>query len=84
MIIHQNARTAQSRPLVYSCYQDGTRFQESAINKTKKYVLQFQIYEDGMGITNPFSANSSIHSSSMFYFSLLNNPMKYIYIFFLL
>jgi hypothetical protein len=77
MIINQNARPAQSRPLLYSCYQDGTRFKESQINKTKKYVLQFQIYEDGMSITNPFSANSSIHSSSMFYFSLLNVPVKY-------
>lgn len=32
------------------------------------------MYQDGVGITNPFSANSSIQSSSVFSFSLLNLP----------
>lgn len=61
----------------YSCYQDGSRFKNSPINQDigKKYVLQFQVYQDGMGITNPFSANSSMHACGMFYFSLLNIPM---------
>ena len=77
LILNDNIIAAN--PGEYNCYQDGSRFKESAINRDekKKYVLQFQLYEDGMSITNPFSANSSIHSSGMFYFRLLNVPGIY-------
>ncbi len=67
-----------SEPGVYARYQDSSRFKSSPINSdpSKQLVLQFQLYEDGMGITNPFAANSSLHSSAMFYFSLLNIAPK--------
>ena len=75
MIFNQNEESPAG---LYTRYQDGSRFKKSPINSdpNKPFVLQFQLYEDGVSITNPFSANGSLHSSAMFYFSLINIAPK--------
>ena len=64
---------------LYSSYQDGSRYKKTMRNfdDSKKYVIHFQLYEDGMGLTNPLAPSSSAHSSGMFYFSILNIPRAF-------
>lgn len=63
-------------PGEYSCYQDGSRYKTLLIKlgEGKKPFILFQVYFDGMQVTNPLSPSSSIHSTGMFYFSILNVP----------
>ena len=59
-------------PEEYSSFKDGIKFKNSPLIKTQEYVLLFQLYEDGTGLTNPLSSSSTCHSSGVFCFSLLN------------
>jgi hypothetical protein len=64
---------ATTNTKVYSNFFDGDRYKKLNAEKDPKqeYILYFQVYEDATGFVNPFSANSSYHSSAMFYFALL-------------
>ena len=61
---------------IFETYQDGLNFKMTSRkrNERQENFLLFQLYQDGVGISNLFSANSSIQSSSVFSFSLLNLP----------
>ena len=64
---------------VYTCFQDSQTYKMNPVYQStadRKIVL-LQLYYDGMSLSNPLRAPSSIHSSGMFYFTILNLPPNY-------